>query len=157
MNTSMSKEETQQLISKHASVVRFGSPADAVKDEWIAKAEAELNRPFPDSYKWFLKKYVGGEIGGEEIYSLYGMPFESVNGGDIVFQHLANRKAGLMDDTKLVISETDFGEVFFFDCTQYIAGEYGIFLRIPSGEIIFYAKNFYEYLYKRVAVHLSGS
>src|SRR4051812_47086985 len=110
-----SREEARRQIAAHPGVVDFGSPADAVGDEWIAKAEATLNRRLPASYKWFLKTYAGGEIGGEEIYSLYGIPFESVNGGDLVFQYLASRKAGLLDDSKLAISETDLGEVFFFE------------------------------------------
>lgn len=147
--------EVQRLIASHGSIVNFGSSSDAVGDEWIIKAEAALNRTLPDSYKWFLKEYAGGEIGGEEIYSIYGMPFESVNGGDIVFQHLANRKAGLLDDSKLVISETDLGEVFFFDYSEFQNGECPICLRLPSGEYVHYADSFYEFLCKRIAVHSS--
>lgn len=155
MNTAASKAEAQWLIAKHGSVVNFGSPTDAVDGEWVVKAETALSRPLSESYKWFLKTYVGGEIGGEEIYSLYGIPFESVNGGDIVFQHFANRKAGLLDDMKLVISETDLGEVFFFDCSQFGDGEYPIYLRLASGDAMYYAKDFYEFLCKRVVLHSS--
>lgn len=113
MSTSIS--EVEKMIASHGATVNFGSSFDADGDNWIIKAEAALNRVLPDSQKWFLKEYAGEEIEGEEIYSIYGIPFESVNGGDVVFQHLANRKAGLLDDLKLVISETDLGEVFFFD------------------------------------------
>jgi antitoxin YobK len=148
------REQAQRLIAAHGSVVDFGSSADAVGDEWIAKAEAALSRPLPDSYKWFLKTYAGGEIGGEELYSLYGLPFESVNGGDVVFQHLANRKAGLLDDLKLAISETDLGEVFFFDYSKFEEGECPICLRLPSGDAVPYAENFYEFLCKRIAAHV---
>lgn len=146
--------EVQRLISTHSSIVEFGSPSDAVGEEWIAEAEAALSRPLPDSYKWFLRTYVGGEIGGEEIYSLYGMPFESVNGGDIVFQHLMNRKAGLLDDLKLVVSETDLGEVFFFDYGQFRDAECPVYLRLPSGEFQSYATDFYDFLCKRIAAHV---
>jgi antitoxin YobK len=149
------KSEAQRLIASQSSIVNFGTAADAVGDEWIAKAEAALNRPLSDSYKWFLRTYRGGEIGGEEIYSIYGMPFESVNGGDIVFQHLASRKAGLLDDSKLAISETDLGEVLFFDYTQFSDGECPIYLRLPSGEFQHYANDFYEFLCKRVMAHAS--
>lgn len=145
--------EIQRLISSHSSIVQFGSPSDAVGEEWIEKAEATLNRPLPRSYKWFLRTYVGGEVGGEQIYSLYGVPFEAVNGGDIVFQHLANREAGLLDDLKLVVSETDFGEVFFFDYAQFKDGECPVCLRLPSGEFQFYAADFYDFLCKRIAAH----
>ena len=154
MNTA-ARSEVQRLISKHVSIMNLGSPLDAVSEEWIVKAEGVLNRPLPDSYKWFLKEYAGGEIGGEEIYSIYGMPFESVNGGDIVFQHLAHRKSDVLDDSKLVISETDLGEVFFFDYSQFQGGECPIYLRLPSGNFVHYADDFYEFLCKRIAIHCS--
>ena len=146
--------EVQRIISSHASIVEFGSSSNAVGEEWIAKAETALNRPLPSSYKWFLRTYAGGEIGGEEIYSLYGMPFESVNGGDVVFQQLANRRAGLLDDLKLVVSETDLGEIFFFDYGQFKDGECPVCLRLPSGEFQFYATDFYDFLCKRITAHV---
>lgn len=155
IGNTIAKKEVQRLISSHGSIVNFGSTSDTVGKDWITKAETILNRRLSDSYKWFLNTYAGGEIGGEEIYSLYGMPFESVNGGDIVFQYLANRKAGLLDDSKLVVSETDLGEVFFFDYSQFENGECPLYLRLPSGEITHYAADFYEFLCKRITAHLS--
>lgn len=148
-------DEVKSLISSHESIVDFGSPTDSVGEGWIAKAEVVLDRQLPDSYKWFLNNYAGGEIGGEEIYSIYGMPFESVNGGDIVFHHLAGRKAGLLDDSKLVISVTDFGEVFFFDYRRWSGGECPIYLRLPSGDFVHYADDFFEFLRKRIIAHSS--
>lgn len=153
MNTS--RTDIQKMLAKHSSIINFGTSADAVGDEWIAKAEVVLNRSLPDSYKWFLREYAGGEIGGEEIYSIYGLPFDSVNGGDIVFQHLTNRKAGLLDDSKLVVSETDIGETFFFNYSEFKRGECPIFLRLPSGECIHYANSFYDFLSLRIAAHSS--
>ncbi|MFP5393640.1 MAG: SMI1/KNR4 family protein [Gammaproteobacteria bacterium] len=145
--------EVEDLISRNTSVVDFGTAADAVSDEWVGRAEAQLNRTLPPSYKWFLKNYAGGEIGGEEIYSIYGLPFETVNGGDIVSQHLRGCATGLHNDSQLTISETDFGEVFFFDLNTNNAGEYPIYLRLPSGEQIKYANDFYEFLKKRIVAH----
>ena len=153
MNKSL-ENDVERMISSHSSIVEFGSSVNAVGVEWVAKAEAFLNRSLPRSYKWFLRTYGGGEVGGEEIYSLYGMPFESVNGGDIVFQHLANRKAGLLDDSKLVVSETDLGEVFFFDYGKFKDDECPIYLRFPSGEFRFYAVDFFDCLCKRIAAHV---
>lgn len=75
--------------------------------------------------------------------------------GGIVFQHLMNRKAGLLDDSKLVVSETDLGEVFFFDYRNFKNGECPIYLRLPSGEDMPYAENFYEFLGKRIEAHVS--
>jgi antitoxin YobK len=144
----------QALIASHPSIINFGSSSDAVGREWIAKAEAALQRPLPDSYKWFLNTYAGGEIGGGEIFSLYGMSFEDVRGGDVVFQHRANLEAGLLEDWQLTISETDLGEVFFFDYSQFRDGECPIRLRIPSGDCVSYADDFYGFLYQRIAAHI---
>ena len=153
MSTHLTATEVEELIATHQSIINFGSSSDAVDDQWLINAESALNRKLPESYKWFLKRYAGGEVGGEEIYSIYGIPFESANGGDIVFQHLMNRKAGLLDDSKLVISETDLGEVFFIDYTNFKNGECPIYLRLPSGEHMLYAENFYEFLGKRIEAH----
>ena len=155
MNKYRTAAEVEKFIGAHQSIVNFGTSSDAVDDEWVMKAENALNRKLPESYKWFLKRYAGGEVGGEEIYSIYGVPFESANGGDIVFQHLMNGKAGLLDDSKLVVSETDLGEVFFFDYKDFKNGECPICLRLPSGEHVLYAENFYEFLGKRIEAHNS--
>ncbi|AVR97445.1 SMI1/KNR4 family protein [Pseudoduganella armeniaca] len=146
MSTPLATSEVEQLVTSHQSVINFGSPKEAVDEEWIAKAETVLKRKLPESYKWSLKRYAGGEIGGEELYSIYGIPFESVNGGDIVFQHLNNRSAGLLDDSKLVISETDFGEVFFFDYAECNDGECDIKVRLPSGDYQKYADDYCEFI-----------
>jgi hypothetical protein len=147
-------EEVKKLIESHASIVDFGSPSDAVDEAWIVKAEAALNRPLPDSYKWFLKEYAGGEIGGDEIYSVYGMPFESAVGGDIVFHYLLDRKAGLLDDSQLVFFETNLDETFFFEYNEFQDGECPIYLWFPSGSV-HYANNFYEFLYKWISGYSS--
>jgi len=59
----------------------------------------------------------------------------------------------LVDSKRLVVSETDFGEVFFFDYSSLYDGECSLKLRLPSGEIINYASDFYEFLYKRILAH----
>jgi hypothetical protein len=148
-------EDVKKLIASHASIVKLGSPSDAVDDEWIVKAEAVLNRPLPDSYKWFLKKYAGGDIGGDEIYSIYGMPFETAVGCDIVYHHLLNRKTGLFDDSKLEFFRTDLDETFFFEYNEFQDGECPIYLQIASGDFVRYTDNFYEFLYKWITEYSS--
>ncbi|MFF7707573.1 SMI1/KNR4 family protein [Pseudomonas sp. NPDC007930] len=73
--------QIEDLVSLHPDIVCFGSEADRVGDDWIQKAEQRLELKLLRSYKWFLKTYVGGEIGTEENYSIYGVDFEGVNGG----------------------------------------------------------------------------
>jgi antitoxin YobK len=149
-------KELEKLIASRPDVIDFGCEKDAVDQAWVVKAEATLNRPLSNSYKWFLNKYSGGEIGGEEIFSLYGRDFESVNGGDIVFQHRLNRKNYQLNSKWLVVSKTDFGEIFYFDYNYYRDNECPIYVRLPSGSSEKYASNFYEFLKKRVDVHLCG-
>ncbi|XCY74260.1 SMI1/KNR4 family protein [Pseudomonas sp. CBR-F] len=68
-------------LIKESDYVEFADYGDGIADEWIYKAEARLGLKLPDSYKWWLKCYSGGEISGEEIYSIYEMDFDSVRGG----------------------------------------------------------------------------
>lgn len=144
----------KELVSRHPTIVNFGGVQDAVSSEWLHKAEDALGLVLPNSYKWFLKNYAGGEIGSEEIFSIYGMDFDSVRGGDIVYQHITGRRAGLVDDGQLVVSESDFGEVFFFDYSSFNNEECLIKRRLPSGAEENYANDFYEFLYRRIMAHL---
>ncbi|WP_263260607.1 SMI1/KNR4 family protein [Pseudomonas sp. RIT-PI-S] len=151
--TDKTAADAEHMISSHPAIAQLGSPLDAVTKDWVQMAEKKLAHDLPCSYKWFLKKYAGGEIGGEEIYSIYGMDFDSVEGGDIVHQHLIGLKNNLTTPNKLVISETDLGEVFFFNYDTYKDKECKIFLRLPSGKNELYAANFYEFLIKRITAY----
>ena len=146
-------QQVESLIALHQDVVRFGSGVNSVGEEWVRRAEQRLGFQLPNSYKWFLNTYVGGEIGSEEIYSIYGVDFECANGGDVVYQYIMGLKNNLIGEKKLVISETDFGEVFFFDCSCFNGGEYPVMLRLASGDYVNYAHDFFEFLYKRIIAH----
>ena len=135
--------DVEKLIDEHRDIVDFGTKDNAVDDGWIERAEGILGLKLTSSYKAFLKNYVGGEIGSEEIYSIYGIDFETVCGGYIVYQNLTNMKNGTSKPGQLVVSETDFGEFFYFDYSQYEEGECPIYLRLPSGKSCYYANNFY--------------
>lgn len=148
------KNNIKKLINSHDSVVDFGSSDDAPADKWFDKAEKKLGVKLSESYKWFLQNYSGGEIGGEEIFSIYGVNFEDINGGDIVFQHITNLKNRLTETNHIVVSETDFGEVFFFNYTKFDGVECPIYLRLPSGNNELYANDFYDFLQKRIEIHV---
>lgn len=147
--------DVEELVNRHSDIVNFGTINNSVDDIWIKRAEEKLGLKFSLSYKGFLRNFVGGEIGGEEIYSIYGMNFEEVCGGDIVYQNLMNVKNGTAKPLQLVVSETDFGEIYYFDYSKYQDGECPIYLTIPSGESKPYASNFYEFLCKRINAHSS--
>ncbi|GAA5109610.1 SMI1/KNR4 family protein [Bartonella jaculi] len=135
-------------------IINFGTAKNAVDDIMIEKAEKALGLQFTSSYKVFLKKYVGGEIGGEEIYSLYGDCGEGIPAGDIVFQNLNDRKRGFMTPQQLLVCDADFGETFYFDYTQFRDGECPLYVMLPSEDCEYYASNFYEFLCKRIIVHV---
>ncbi|WP_394003238.1 SMI1/KNR4 family protein [Luteimonas sp. WGS1318] len=147
--------KVKEVIADNSAIVNFGSGADWVGDEWISMAEERLGLQFTDSYKWFLSNYRGGEIGSEEIYSVYGIDFESANGGDIVFQNLQSRSSGLIGADSLIVSETDMGEVFYLDYKFFSNGECPVRMRLPSGQSVEYASDFYDYLCERIICHMS--
>ncbi|UNH44164.1 SMI1/KNR4 family protein (plasmid) [Moellerella wisconsensis] len=77
----MKKEELIDLFNEHADLINMGTSVDAPGQEWIESAEKALSVNFPDDYKWFLNNYGGGDICGEEIYSIYCLSFDEAIGG----------------------------------------------------------------------------
>ena len=124
--------------------VDFGPFGEGISDEWITKAEERLHFIFPESYKWWLKNYMGGEIYGEEIFSIYGLDFDSVIGGDIVYINELNRKEGFSNSEQLVICEGEDG-MFYFQKQGSLTNELAVF---RDGE--YYASDFIEFLIKRI-------
>ncbi|WP_208433194.1 SMI1/KNR4 family protein [Bartonella taylorii] len=146
-------DDVAQLINKYSDSIDFGTTDEAVDDALIEKAEKTLGLQFTSSYKSFLKNYGGGEIGCEEIFSIYGVDFETVYGGDIVYNRLTEIKNGLAKPEQLVVSRTDFGETFYFDYTQFNDGECPLYFEVISGDPLYYASNFYEFLCKKIKDH----
>ncbi|GAA5113360.1 SMI1/KNR4 family protein [Bartonella jaculi] len=145
--------DVAQLVDKYSNIINFGSAEDAPDDVWIKRAEETLGLQFTSSYKGFLKNYGGGEIGCEEIFSIYGVDFETVYGGDIVYNRLTEIKNGLAKPQQLVVSRTDFGETFYFDYSQFRDGECPLYFEVISGDPLYYASNFYEFLCKKIKDH----
>lgn len=135
-----------ELKKKIASTdgVDFGPFGEGISDEWITKAEERLHFIFPESYKWWLKNYMGGEIYGEEIFSIYGLDFDRVVGGDIVYINELNRKEGFSNSEQLVIYEGEDG-MFYFQKQESLTNELPVF---RDGE--YYASDFIEFLLKRI-------
>ncbi len=87
-------DDVTVLVDKYeGDIVNFCSEENAVGDLVIEKAEKTLGLQFTSSYKSFLKHYKGGDIGGDEIYSLYENPV-GIPAGDIVFQNFNDRRGG---------------------------------------------------------------
>lgn len=135
-----------ELKKKIASTdgVDFGPFGEGISDEWITKAEERLHFIFPETYKWWLKNYMGGEIYGEEIFSIYGLDFDRVVGGDIVYINELNREEGFSNSEQLVICEGEDG-MFYFQKQESLTDELAVF---RDGE--YYASDFIEFLIKRI-------
>jgi hypothetical protein len=152
----ITSDDVIKLISEHEDIVNLGTSKSFVGEDWITKAENKLGLPLTDSYKWFLREYGGGEIGTEEIYSIYGIDFDKVVGGDIVYHYFLNQKnSGILKKNEVEVCATDFGEVFFFDYSQFENNECPIYLRFSDEMKTPYASDFYDFLYKRIIAHLS--
>ena len=86
---------------------------------------------------------VVGIFVGEEIYSIYCLPFNEAVGGDIVYQNtIANNN---LQSNKIALSNTDFDEEFFFDTNDMEK----VYISVGNNRQL-YASNFLEYLQKRL-------
>ena len=139
----MNREELIELFEKYSDLINMGTSDDTPGNDWIDAAEKVLLVNFPADYKWFLNNYGGGDICGEEIYSIYCLPFNEAVGGDIVYQNtIANNN---LESGKIVLSNTDFGEEFFFDTNNMEK----VYISIGNNRQL-YASDFLEYLQKRL-------
>lgn len=140
-------DEIKKIIENAEDNVEFASFGDGITDEWIELAEKRLNVNFPESFKWWLRNYNGGEVFGEEIYSIYGVDFDTVVGGDIVYINELSRKENVDFVDKLIISEPN-DEIFYFDLSKgLIEGEYSIYEYYSKTK---YADSFLQFLKRRI-------
>lgn len=145
-------EELTNLINNSEHVNFGGINGRKVSDEWIKKAEQKLNVSLPPSYKWWLKNYGGGEINGEEIFSIYEQEFEDAVGGDIVYIALVNRQNNIFSQEKLFICDPGNDEAWYFDLNQKdLTGEYPVYVfDYQDNSSNLYAKDFVDFLMKRI-------
>ncbi len=146
------REEIIGLVESNRDKIDVADVGDGVSDEWIVKAEERLGLLLPDTYKWFLRTFGGGEIAGQEIYSIYEMEFEEAVGGDIVYMFITHEKNETFGIDKLVVCNNNGEEMFYFATTQPDGeGEYPIYRidRIEGTETL-YGDNFLEFLKNRI-------
>lgn len=138
--------EHLRILINNASTVNFSDFGDGVSDAAINFIDNKFGNVLPPSYKWWLKNYGGGEIGGEEIYSVYENLPEGVDAGDI-FQMWSKSN----DKTKILLCDSNVDGFFYFDTSVATDdGELPVFSH-ASNKI--YAENFIDFLTKRIAVH----
>lgn len=140
-------DEIQKLIAEAGDSVEFADYGEGISEEWIKKAEERLGFRLPDSYKWWLRNYGGGEIYGEEIFSIYEQDFDTVVGGDIVYNYELNMKHKNYSNDKVVICEAN-DDVFYFDLSKRKDENELPIYSLNDNEK--YANNFIEFLKKRM-------
>ena len=144
-------EKIVSLIKINIDIAKFSDFGDGISDEWIRKAESYLEIILPPSYKWCLKNYSGGEIGSEEIFSIYEMDFEAAVGGDIVHMHILNKRSEQYNQNHLVVCNSDIDGEFYFNIEEKDSSEeYPIYSRMTES---IYAKDFLEFLEKRILAY----
>jgi len=140
-------EVLKGLISASIDQVEFSEYGDGTSEEWINRAEMRLGFTLPESYKWWLRSYSGGEIHGEEIYSIFEMDFDNIREGDIVYMYELHQKKQKYHSDVLVVSESK-DDVFYFNLAKKTTdNEIPVYAMSSQQE---YAKDFIEFLGKRI-------
>jgi len=136
-------DEVRQMIEANSQIAEFAEFGDGIDEAWIDRAEEALGFKLPESYKWWLRNFSGGEVGGEEIFSIYGEDFDTVGGGDIVHMYRLQPTKG----DRIPICHSDVDGVFSFDKSLASGDEYPI---VAEGTGKVYARDFLDFLKKRI-------
>jgi hypothetical protein len=138
-------EDLVEIIQrKRVAFPTFGS---GVSEAAISRAEQELGVSLPQSYRWWLRSYGGGQIGGDIVY---GIDEDGVGAPDIVELHKADLADGLRPAHELVFAIGN-EEAFHFDTSGGSqSGEYSICYREEGQPDSEYAHSFDEFLRKRI-------
>jgi hypothetical protein len=138
-------EDLVQLIE--GSGVAFPKFGNGVTQATISNAEATLGVGLPESYKWWLLNYGGGQIKGDIIY---GLDEGELGRPDLVELARLNEQDGLYTTARLVFAMGN-AQNFFFDTTNDENGEYPVLEHdITQDEVQPYAKSFAGFLRKRI-------
>jgi len=148
----MKYEEIEIKIAQQSGkCVEFGNSSNAPTPDAIAKVEERIGITLPESYKWFLANYAGGEVGGIEIFSIYENFSLSVPSGDISYMYLTILGNQLISSHEIPLMLSEFSEIFAFDSSQSFWGEYPVIRKTDSNEL--FADNFIEFLGKLIDIH----
>jgi hypothetical protein len=138
------------LIDDNSEIINFGDSTSSPSEDAITSAQKRLNLKFPPSYVWWLKNYGGGEILGEEVFSIYESDSDALKPGDVIYVNELNRKRQFSDINQLVIQETDQSEMFYLDVQKADnTGEYPVYCSFGQ-KTYPYADNFLDFLAKRI-------
>ncbi len=144
-------EQASKVIERNREIANFGDADTGVSGDWMDKTEEALGIKLPPSYRWWSENYGGGEICGEEIYSIYEQDFDTfVGGGDIVYMYRLDQRDGHFKPHEIAICHSDIDNSFYFDtAVQTPDNEYPV-MSSATGKV--YAKNFLEFLIERIKI-----
>ena len=133
-----------------AGIINFGIPGEfsPQSDELIIEREKQLGYKLPPSYIWYIKTFGGGEIYGDEIYSISKGATGALSTGDIHYENALDRKHGYISDQEISVCRSCFGEDFMMDTSQVDeAGEYPVYRKLGEKKEK-YTDSFAEFLVK---------
>ncbi|MBF9143252.1 SMI1/KNR4 family protein [Hymenobacter properus] len=141
----------RHLIATRADAVDFAEFGDGTSEEWIQRAEARLGVAFPPSYCWWLRQYGSGTIYGDEVYSVYGLDFDTVSGGDVVHINELDRAREGLPPEHLMIMNDYLGQEYFLDLSRAnAASEAPVYVSFGE-ETQLYAASFFDFLAKQLS------
>jgi hypothetical protein len=140
-------EEVCARIEAAASLVNFGNASSSPSDSWVAQRESEAGTSFPPSYKWWLKNFGGGEIGGEEVFSVYELPLEQVMAGDIV---AVSKRSGALAEGRILLCWPSPGEQYYFRVDDPSPEKSVFWSNCADGSEEHYADSFADFLVRRI-------
>ncbi|QQA75774.1 SMI1/KNR4 family protein [Pectobacterium parmentieri] len=87
-------------------------------EEDIIKYESELGVLFPESYKFFLRKYGTLTFNGESFYGISKKGLSAISAPDVRYVALETRKLGDIDNGMVQIKSSGYGPVFSIDTSM---------------------------------------
>lgn len=139
-------DEIIGLINDSDNIVDFGTAESSPSSSDIGIVEKRLMLPLPPSYIWWLKNYGGGEILGDEVFSVYGEGFDSIPGGDITYMYQSYLSDDLIRPYMLPIMGGS--DLYYLDTRHRdVFGEYPVYKLNRESK---YADNFLDFLKKQI-------
>lgn len=125
--------------------VAFPRPGSGVSEFAIQSAERRLGLSLPPSFRWWLREYGGGQIGGD---ILYGLDEAGIDAPDIVELARRNRADG-RDPSRLVVCIGNEEEYWLATSATQPDEECPVWLA-DGGHVSLYASSFAEFLRRRL-------
>lgn len=128
---------------------RVGFPpfGNGVSEDAIRAAEGALGVAFPPSYRWWLRNFGGGQVGGDIVY---GLDEAAIDAPDIVKLRAADMADRIMQPHELRFYIGN-AESFLFDTRRRLeSGEFAIYYLEAGQPASRYADSYDEFLRRRI-------